>query len=421
MLSLSLMSIVAQGQNLAINGSMEEFRAGIALPPSPFASFWPFSDIYYSEGVPPVGPRFGHSAYNNVPQGTPSFAKGMPRNIYGHQFARTGKGYVWIGINKVNIGDNRYIIFPLSKPLEKGKQYCARFYVSRTDHSSFATDAIHGYFSKDSITLDYFWWADTANPHIINPHGVIADTANWTVIEGSYIAKGGEKNFVVGNLYMTRPYQYYIIDTIYYGYLGVTDYDRYATYYTDDIAVWECGAPEFPADAGKDVVICKGDSVEIGAMQQMDQYLYFWSESPWSSPMDDWDTLATTPKITVSPDSTTTYYLRSVDFKWDNTYDAITVIVDDCLQELTIPNVFTPNGDGYNDLFIPENNYLMDYSVTIFNRWGSIVFEGNHEHFWDGTNKGQLCPDGVYYYVLLTSNRSKTERKEYSGSITILR
>ena len=65
---------------------------------------------------------------------------------------------------------------------------------------------------------------------------------------------------------------------------------------------------------------------------------------------------------------------------------------------IVIPNVFTPNNDGYNDLFVIRN--LMAYDVRIIevkNRWGKTVYRStNYNNDWNGSN----LPDGVYYGVL---------------------
>lgn len=67
-----------------------------------------------------------------------------------------------------------------------------------------------------------------------------------------------------------------------------------------------------------------------------------------------------------------------------------------------IPNVFTPNGDGVNDLFKVKSSGYSHLKCTIFNRYGEImyVFYGLNGS-WDGrTHAGLRCPDGVYFYVL---------------------
>ena len=85
--------------------------------------------------------------------------------------------------------------------------------------------------------------------------------------------------------------------------------------------------------------------------------------------------------------------------------------------EITVPNVFTPNGDGYNDYFavknLPENGCVEQFkSVEIANRWGQKVFTSVDPKFrWFGTN----APTGTYYYLIQTSKRS------FKGPLALIR
>jgi gliding motility-associated-like protein len=92
--------------------------------------------------------------------------------------------------------------------------------------------------------------------------------------------------------------------------------------------------------------------------------------------------------------------------------DADSCEIEPPIIPLTIPNVFTPNNDGVNDVFKIEN-LVPNSSLTIYNRWGSAVYKStNYQNNWDGDN----CSDGVYYYILNTANG-----KQYKGTVTILR
>ncbi len=68
---------------------------------------------------------------------------------------------------------------------------------------------------------------------------------------------------------------------------------------------------------------------------------------------------------------------------------------------LSLPNVFTPNDDNKNRIFLPTHSGIDQFNMKIYNRWGEIVFETNLlERGWDGrTFAGKECPDGTYYYV----------------------
>jgi gliding motility-associated-like protein len=79
-----------------------------------------------------------------------------------------------------------------------------------------------------------------------------------------------------------------------------------------------------------------------------------------------------------------------------------------CITDIFIPQAFTPNSDGDNDYFeiVGLENYPINH-LTIFNRWGNIVFEtDNYTNDWQGTTNvnltlgGELLPTGTYFYIL---------------------
>lgn len=75
---------------------------------------------------------------------------------------------------------------------------------------------------------------------------------------------------------------------------------------------------------------------------------------------------------------------------------------NDLEVNLILPNVFSPNGDGYNDLFyINEADKIPDLKLTVFNRWGQIlVLKTAAPYAWDGKHQGIDCPSGSYFYTV---------------------
>lgn len=71
-------------------------------------------------------------------------------------------------------------------------------------------------------------------------------------------------------------------------------------------------------------------------------------------------------------------------------------------DSIVIPNVFTPNKDGYNDDFQLHFDFT---TAVVYNRWGQIVFQSvNNDAIWDGrTNTGTKVPEGTYYYIITTA------------------
>jgi gliding motility-associated-like protein len=103
---------------------------------------------------------------------------------------------------------------------------------------------------------------------------------------------------------------------------------------------------------------------------------------------------------------------------------ATQVITVDIASKLTVPNVFTPNGDGANDKFKLLTQNLTNIEATIFDRWGNIVFEttsdkGNIE--WDGMNLyGKESANGTYFYVIKADGKDGKEYTE-KGTISLYR
>ena len=88
---------------------------------------------------------------------------------------------------------------------------------------------------------------------------------------------------------------------------------------------------------------------------------------------------------------------------------------------VSITRQFTPNGDGYNDLFYVNNvNYYPNFELEIYNKWGQRVHHQKSSFTpWDGKWAGMNVPDGTYYYVFFFDSGDKN--KLMKGDISILR
>ena len=69
---------------------------------------------------------------------------------------------------------------------------------------------------------------------------------------------------------------------------------------------------------------------------------------------------------------------------------------------LDVPNAFTPNSDGLNDVFLPVTICpIKEYRMLIFNRWGEKLFESNDINYgWDGKKNGTDCPGDTYVFKI---------------------
>lgn len=89
-------------------------------------------------------------------------------------------------------------------------------------------------------------------------------------------------------------------------------------------------------------------------------------------------------------------------------------------RDVFVPNVFTPNGDGKNDVLKVYANYVRSIDLKIFNQWGQLLFSTTDvTSGWDGKHKGQLQPVGVYAYTLKLIRQDGTTVNK-SGAINLI-
>ncbi len=108
----------------------------------------------------------------------------------------------------------------------------------------------------------------------------------------------------------------------------------------------------------------------------------------------------------------------------DSSYYMINVYEVYC-GKLIIPNVFSPNGDGKNDLFLVDGN-IQELEISIYNRWGELLHNSKGKNaYWDGyTYTGKKASDGTYYYVLNIqyTDETGTQKSEvFTGHLTLTR
>lgn len=174
------------------------------------------------------------------------------------------------------------------------------------------------------------------------------------------------------------------------------------------------------ADAGYDQYIRIGSSAVIGILSEDDDLIYQWSPPSGVSPSD-------APIGTVSPVITTNYTLTVSNEFGCSSSDNVTVFVDttpvvpDQNGELYVPNIFSPNDDGQNDVFYVYGGPFTEFDLAIFNRLGERAFSTvDQEVGWDGRFRGKAAPIGAYYYQLSLIDETGTEVKT-SGNITLTR
>jgi len=149
-------------------------------------------------------------------------------------------------------------------------------------------------------------------------------------------------------------------------------------------------------------------SVSNGVMP----YIYNWTPSSNL-------TCGSCPLVQVMGTGDTVRYVYTVyDQSGCASSDTLWVYSRPCLETALIPNVFSPNGDGKNEVFyIPGVCPNEDFSLQIFDRWGSLLFNSvSRNHTWDGkTNHGENAPDGTYFFIV------KVKDTAYKGFLQLVR
>lgn len=173
-------------------------------------------------------------------------------------------------------------------------------------------------------------------------------------------------------------------------------------------------------EAGADRTINVGQTIDIVPQISADV-----TEARWSSTGGNFRDVF--PGISIKPTKTTTYEVEVRNEGGCSATDKLTVNVLCDGSNLFIPNTFSPNNDGMNDVFYPRGTGLFSISkFRIFNRWGELIFEqkgikaNDVSKGWNGTFKGKKLNPDVFIYtveVLCENNTAMT----FSGNIALIK
>ena len=160
---------------------------------------------------------------------------------------------------------------------------------------------------------------------------------------------------------------------------------------------------DFTVDLGPDTTLCEGRTLLLSAENPFCDY--------------EWQDGSTQFTYTVRYPGTYSVTASNQCFEHG---DDITVEYEPCDQELWMPNSFTPNGDGLNDLFLPVFAYpdeVESFEMTIYDRWGMVQFmTRDKDQGWDAAGK----PDGVYVVLVRYKSRGH-ETRDVTGSVAVAR
>ena len=167
--------------------------------------------------------------------------------------------------------------------------------------------------------------------------------------------------------------------------------------------------PPLEIELGEDVSLCLEDSLILDVSVPNGTYL-------WNNGSNESQILITNPGT----------YQVEINNGCESLTDELIVTQRDKCCEVYAPNVFTPNGDGINDLFeITTESNISRYQIHIYNKWGRLVYSSNTiNDFWDGliADKRKALA-GVYYWnikIMCIENNDIIDG-EFKGHVTILK
>ncbi len=162
--------------------------------------------------------------------------------------------------------------------------------------------------------------------------------------------------------------------------------------------------------AGNDRVIYFGNEVQL---ESFSVYPITWQYSPYLSCTDCNYPFA-------SPEETTQFYAYITSPDGCNEIDSVEVAVHGVLY---VPNAFTPDGDGLNDLFKAQGVDIVSFKMEIYNRWGELIFVSeNINTGWNGACRGSdyYSEAGVYPYRIV-AREAEGDYFEYTGHVSLVR
>ena len=176
---------------------------------------------------------------------------------------------------------------------------------------------------------------------------------------------------------------------------------------SDDVTVTVNPLPIIQSST--DVTICSGQATLLSASGAM---AYTWMPGALVGDV-----------ISVSPPASNIYTVTGVDAKGCADTLSVKVTVDPGCEvtSVVIPNAFSPNRDGLNDVFTPMLAGFTLKRLTIYNRWGQEIFSSTDVSAgWDGRYRNEDMPIGSYAYLIRGTYPNGVE-KQYSGNVTLIR
>ncbi|MBK6835926.1 MAG: gliding motility-associated C-terminal domain-containing protein [Bacteroidetes bacterium] len=394
----------------------------------PNASFEDTTGCNYGYNFPYLKDWYNPTFIGGIATATPDYYNRCtdPLNYHADTMFRRHSGYGRVGA-LVKTSDNsnirEYIAVKLKSGLIAGKNYCFDMHTTSFLLSKNGTDNLGVYFG---VGAQYYNinTIPPVTPQINLPSGEIIDYS-WHKLEAIYTAVGNETDIMIGGFKTdANAASVFLNDTTFFTWPSVGYYLNVDRFYNvfDDVSLHEMSI-----NSGDTAVTCPQNMIAtIGEVNTDTAFKSYWWYDASGALIDSINS-----QIQVQP-TNNTFYIQEKRMCGQSLWDTIFVKIDTVCPpppteppvvetEFVIPNVFSPNGDGINDVW--RVSTALDMTIenfVIYNRWGiSIVDSENINTLglakiasWDGyTTSGIKCEDGVYYYVMeIKNNKGEIEK-----------
>lgn len=377
------------GQNLIVDGDFEQLRESACV--SPTQAFQSADNWYTLDATPDL------FLGNCVLDESGSFFWDASVSAFsGNNFV--GLSSRW-NSNATYVSEG--IATRLAAPLQAGGTYYFRMAVlNRGGYQGFDEDIascnlrpnkhLNIYLSRDSIRIvnDFSNGTSSTEARLaarLDTEAITSrvSTENWTIVSTCFQAEGGEEY-----LGITMPLGTFG-DLPACAAMSTSGVFRSFYYHLDAVQLTDT-----PDQLERAVRFCEGEEVSVDLPALLDEAIlegadFFWEDGVQSS------------RRTFT--SGGTYRVRA-----EIACGVIPIVLEveelGCVPDIYVPNAFSPNNDGINDTFQPfiqTSSPIIQYKWTIFNRWGSIVFQTNDiSQAWSGAWQAELADQGLYLWKL---------------------
>lgn len=399
----------------------------------------------------------------------------VPSSQFGDEPAHGGEGYAGFytfshcdAAAGTTDGYREYVTHGLSAPLEIGRSYRVRFFLSLGEISMYAVHDIGAHFSVQPPHRD----DDRVlrrTPQVVNSAWDWLDQRDgWMEVSGCFIADSAYAYLTIGCFTDS------VSTAVHYAGPGPAD-QSFGYYFIDDISVMATDRPHL----GPDTTVCAG--ITISVVDPVIGAVYVWNTgatgpsiavdsaglysvstsepgcvlgdsmrvtiaAPFAIglPVDTLVDLCATPLLRLALDSVPpdahVVWSTGAEAPWievsaPGTYTvhldgpgicasaASTTVIDGCAHPLFAPNAFTPNGDGINDVWRPlwQTNPDAALDLRIYDRWGRMLYQADGRSGWNGDGSGGPVPVGVYAYQLRALDSGAGVSRTVQGHVTVVR